>query len=268
MKRILNIIPVLFFVISAFAIYQDKSGSAEKVYHYKLVWEDNFNGRVLDTTHWERIKRLSPDWSKYMSTHDRLYRLRKGYLRLYCMKNDFDRTDTASVVTGGIQTKDHYHFKGWGKMEVRARMHSAQGCWPAIWITSVLYQVDPRWAEIDIMEHYDYRNEVVQTAHNTYASVQNKQKESEHSYHPKVDPRQWNIYGVEILPTELRFTLNGKVTYVYKKINDPKVKYQYPYGTESYLRIDMQWANKWLKHDAGTLPAWMDIDWVRYYKLD
>lgn len=31
---------------------------------------------------------------------------------------------------------------------------------------------DPDWAEIDIMEHYNHDNIVVQTAHNNYSTIQ------------------------------------------------------------------------------------------------
>ena len=273
MKRthFLIIMACLMFVIglSASIAGQASARQTDEQRTYRLVWEDQFNGSKLDTTHWERIDRNIPAWRRYMTTHDKLYRQRGGYLRLYSKRNkNIDPTDTATVLTGGIQTQNHFHFSGYGKMEVRARIHGAQGCWPAIWITSVKYQNDPDWAEIDIMEHYNHDNIVVQTAHNNYSTIQNRQTEKERSFRPSVKAEDWNIYGVEILPDRLIFSVNGKETYTYHKINDPKVKHQFPYGVESYLRIDMQWNNPWLKPDINDLPAWMDIDWVRYYTLN
>lgn len=244
------------------------TGSEKSTAEYELDWEDEFNGRSLDLTHWQRITRGESAWRRYMSTNDRLFRLRKGYLRLYARRNKgIDKKDTASVLTGGISTRDRYHIQGYGKLEVRARIHGAQGCWPAIWTTSVKQTNNTGWAEIDLMEHYNHDNLVVQTAHNNYATYQKKQKESEHSARPTVNAKDWNVYSVEILPDRLIYAINGETTYVYHNIESTGARHQFTYGTESYIRIDMQWLNPWLKGDVSELPAWMDIDWVRYSKL-
>lgn len=262
----------IFYLLTTVSVFSHQchySQASGKEPTYRLIWQENFDSKVLDTTQWSRIKRGVPAWRRHMSTHERLYDLKHGRIRLYCLRNTgWLKGDTARVVTGGITTEGKRHFSGYGKIEVKARISGAQGCWPAIWMTSVKYMNDPAWAEIDIMEYYNHDNHVVQTAHNTYASVQKKQKENEHSVHSSVNPKKWNVYGVEILPDKLVFTLNGFPTYTYPKVKGKNIEYQFPYGVESFLRIDMQWGNSWLRTDEADLPAHMDIDWVKYYRME
>ena len=256
-------------IVSVFSQQRHTSPVSARKPTYKLIWQEDFDSTELDTTRWSRIKRDVPAWRRHMSTHERLYDLRHGRIRLYCLRNTgWLKGDTAKVVTGGISTEGKWHFSGYGKMEVRARISGAQGCWPAIWITSVKYMNGPAGAEIDIMEYYNHDSHVVQTVHNNYASIQKKQKANEHSVCPAVNPKKWNVYGVEILPDKLVFTLNGRPTYTYPKMKGEDIKHQFPYGVESFLRMDMQWGNPWLKTDESDLPAYMDIDWVKYYKME
>jgi beta-glucanase (GH16 family) len=120
---------------------------------YILDWEDDFKANTLDTTKWSRVERHTAiPWRSYMTTDDRLYRHRNGYLRLYCIRNNgVIKNDTARVLTGGIWTRDKRAI-GFGKVEVRARMTSAMGLWPAIWLTShELGEDNPKHAEIDLL---------------------------------------------------------------------------------------------------------------------
>lgn len=232
---------------------------------YKLVWQDNFSGRHLDSTKWSKIKRNVFAWNCHMSTDPSVFNLRKGYLRLYCKRNA-NKGDTARVITGGITTEDKYPIT-YGKVEVRARLKGATGCWPAIWLASCKQaSTDPKWAEIDIIERYNHRQEVVMTAHNYWGTTLKKQTDAERNVTVKVRPESWNVYAVEILPNCLIFSVNGKDVKVYKRI--PNVTGQFPYGIEKYLRIDMQWGNPWLKElRENELPAYMDIDWVKVSEL-
>lgn len=236
---------------------------------FELVWQDDFNGRTIDWSKWSKIDRNPPHWCRHMSKEDRLYDLRRGRLRLYCMRNDgWAKSDTAKVVTGGITTRDKFSF-GFGKVEVRARMTSAMGCWPAIWIHSLERgDENPKRAEIDLLEHYNHDKIIHHTFHNYYNGYLKRQKREEYTFSHSVDVSKWNIYSVQILPDRLIMMVNDKVTAIYPKLQGSDVAGQFPFGTESFLLIDMQWANPWLKDlRPEQLPAWMDIDWVRVYKL-
>ncbi len=234
---------------------------------YKLLWQDDFDGPNLNTDIWSLITRGKARWRKHMTTNPNLYQISDGFIRLFCKNNNgIVHNDTARVLTGGIVTQKDYLISGYGKVEVRARMKSVEGCWPAIWIATENYlQEDPRWGEIDVMEHYNLENTIEMTTHNHYTFVKKAQKWPEHQKKVAVKTDEWNVYAVEILKDKIILSINGKEQFVYKNL---KIHGQFPYSAPSTLRIDMQWDTKRAKYlDTKSLPAWIDVDWVRVFRL-
>ena len=247
------------------------SFSSDQTPNYRLIWEDDFNGNQLDERKWSKIDRRPPAWACHMSKDDRLYRVKKGFLRLYCMRNTWLPNDTAPVLTGGVTTSGKFTM-GYGKLEVRARMTGAMGCWPAIWLVrKSLPGSDPYdYAELDLMERYNHDNKIYHTAHNHYVDTQKLQKRNEYIKGIDVNVERWNVYAVEVLPERVIFSINGNTTLVYNKINRPGIRGQWPYGrTKCHINMDMQWGNAWLKdRRPHELPCYMDIDWVRVYDIN
>ena len=70
---------------------------------WELVWHDEFDGEKL-SDEWTRIPRFPnpPEWNKYMSMDDRLFKVRGGKLILYGLNNDYLPQDTAHFLTGGF----------------------------------------------------------------------------------------------------------------------------------------------------------------------
>ena len=234
---------------------------------YQLAWEDQFKGNVLNTEYWTKLHRSPADWNRYMSKCPAVYEHRNGRLRLFAKVNEgLDANDSAQYLTGGISTLYKKSIK-YGKIVVRARMKGGYGTWPAIWLMPLDKKnwEYPYRAEIDIMECLNTSNYVYQTVHTYYTEV--LQERNTPPYQAKVNIKlgQYNIYTLEILPDELIFSVNGKTSFVYPRIEGNPIG-QYPFGVESYLMIDMQIGGDWPKTiDASTLPAWIDIDYVKLY---
>lgn len=247
-----------------------KHDKEKKSHRYSLVFYDDFKGNHIDTTSWNIIQRNRYAWGKYMSNHPSLYQLRKGALRLSAVANDgVMPSDTASYITAGISTEGKRTIT-YGKVEVRARFHGAVGSWPAMWLfrsePSKTWP-DPEYAEIDIVEYPNTEDYVMQTVHNYYTMHLKKTNSPVNSARPKVKADSYNIYTVEVLPDAVVYSINGKETFRYPNIRTKETG-QYPFGCELYLMLDMQVGATWLpKPDKTTYPAYMDIDWVRMYKL-
>lgn len=232
---------------------------------YELVWKDDFSG--IDERYWSRISRGEPDWRNYMSSHDSLYNVKGGCLILKALENvGLDQADTASFLTGGIYTKDKFTI-GHGKIEVRAKLPMAKSVWPAIW----MMPQEGNWpdaGEIDVMEHFGSNDFVYQTIHSGYASTLGI-KEPKPSAKVKVNPEKFNIYGVEILPDSLVFSVNGKPTLTYPRLVSGEYagQVQYPFGRPYYILIDMQIGGTWVGPATGEdLPAEMKVDWIKVYR--
>lgn len=248
--------------------------TASREHLYELSWSDEFNSSALDTALWSKMKRVKNSrCSMYLTSDERLFEQKKGRLRLFALHNDnLIPTDTAQYLTGGI-TSDGKATFGYGKIEVRARVKGAQGTWPAIWTlpTESKFRTvkSPYYAELDIMEYVNHNTFAYQTAHNAYTLRDRKNwTRPNHQVKSPIKVGKYNVYSVEILPDEIIFAVNGVETLRYPRLEEEA--HQFHYGVESFLMLDMQVnpPKSWSKGaDPTTFPAYMDIDWVRVYKL-
>lgn len=234
---------------------------------WKLVWEDEFDSRPLDSTKWTKIPSNNADWGRHMSSDDACYDLSDGKLTLNGIVNYDALKDARPFLTGGIYSKGKFAFQ-YGKIEIRAKLGSAQGAWPAIWMLAEnnKYGAYPRNGEIDIMEHLNYDNIIYQTVH-SYYTLELKKTEKPISYlTTKFNPDEFNIFGLEWFPDKLIFTLNGEQTLVYPKING-KEPLQWPFNQPFYILIDQQLGGKWVgKVNPDDLPVRMIVDFVKVYQ--
>lgn len=236
---------------------------------YKLSWKEDFNGNEFNPSSWEKIPRSVGEWASFMSPHPSLYEVKRGKLRLYAKQNDVEPSDTASYLTGGLRTRNKHTIK-YGKIEVRAKIIGAQGTWPAIWLMPNDFDKwkYPTRAEIDLLEYLHQSDFVYQTLHSEYTDEKNLPNQPKRQAKVPIRKNRYNTYAVEILPNMLIFSVNGKETLMYSKIETEGLS-QYPYGIESYLMIDMQVGGKWAWNiNPSTFPAYIEVDWVKFYDYE
>lgn len=234
---------------------------------WRLSWSEEFNGSELDTTVWSRIDRGTPDWQNTQSKDDACYELKDGVLKLKGIVNPDTVSDPAPYLTGGIWTKDKKSFDP-GKFEIKARLHGAKGAWPAIWLLPFGHKKYgwPMGGEIDIMERLNNNHVAYQTVHSPYTVDMGRTDSPKSGSTSAIDRDDWNVYGVEILPDSIVFSINGKTTHTYPKVNDGK-DWQFPFYIPQYILIDMQLGGNWVGEvDPADLPVEMEIDWVKYYE--
>lgn len=234
---------------------------------WTLVWEDDFlkDGHI-DPAKWTQINRGNSDWNRHMSANPACYAVADGKLILRGLNNT-NTADPVKVITGGLTTKGKFEFT-YGKVEIRAKLGCAQGAWPAFWMLSqsTHHGPYPHSGEIDIMEHLNFDTLIYQTVHSHYTLNLGEKKNPVHSGTAKLKPDEYNVYGLEWFPDKLVFTLNGKATFTYPRIQTDKPG-QWPFDQPFYLLIDMQLGGNWVgKIDNAQLPVQMEIDWVRVYE--
>lgn len=255
MKRIPLFITLALCVLSACCPKSENE--------WKLSWQEDFNGNSLDTTKWSKISRGGSDWDRHMSFGDSLYEVKDGKLILRGMVNH-NPQDTAPVVTGGVFTKDKFAQK-YGRVEVSAKLQSAQGAWPAIW----MLPEEGKWpdaGEIDIMEHLNFDTIAYQTVHSYYTFVLKNENPPKGSI-GAIKMNDYNTYRVDWYPDSVVFFINDNRTFAYPKIETTE-KGQWPFNTPYYLLIDMQLGGSWVgPFDKAQLPVEMEIDWVKFYEL-
>ncbi|WP_420320029.1 glycoside hydrolase family 16 protein [Flagellimonas sp.] len=247
-------------------IYVQKEHRHDK--NWKVVWEDHFDASQLDTSKWTKIPQGKADWNDQMTDNDaRCFDWKDGKLHLIGIKNTDTLTDSRAYLTGGIYTKGKFAFQ-YGKIEIRAKLESAQGAWPAMWMLSEQnkYGAYPRNGEIDIMEHLNFEDIFYQTTH-SYYTLELKQKDNPPYYKTtSFNKNEFNTFGLEWYPDKLVYTLNGKPTFTYPKVDGVDAS-QWPFDQPFYVLIDQQLGGSWVGDvDLEQLPVSMIIDWVKVYQ--
>lgn len=235
----------------------------------KLLWHDEFNGDKLDGKIWSRCVKGKSDWDRHMSEREDLVQVKNGALVCTGIKNSNTNDDPRPYLTGGVQSI-HKGLMSKGKVEIRAKFENQKGAWPALWMLGEEPDAQGRrwpWnGEIDIMERLNSDPFVYQTVHTGWTFVK-KQTRNPINGAQKLPILQndWNVYGLEITDDALVWSINGKETFRYRKLeNNPE---QWPFDGPFYFLMDMQLGGSWVgKVDVETLPVNMYIDWIRVYE--
>ena len=141
----------------------------------------------------------------------------------------------AGYTSGSINTRRSFTFK-YGKLEVRAKISTEKGSWPAIWLLGNQWGW-PQGGEIDVMEYYLYRDTPTILANVAWGNERGG-AEWRSSYHPlarflEKDP-QWvekfHIWTMDWTPEEIVLTdAEGN-----RVSNDEDWAETYPYGAFAF----------------------------------
>ena len=146
---------VLASVFAALAPASDPTASAQTlspeppaVSGFRHVWSDTFDGGTLDASRWSAADTNVP-------TNNSLQDYRPGQVSVADGRLKITTTDTPSrglpYTSGLVQTTTGQQH---GRWEVRAKLPTGRGMWPAIWLLSDIQNNPwPSQGEIDIMEN-------------------------------------------------------------------------------------------------------------------
>jgi len=263
-------------------MYVQKEERRNSSVEWTLVWEDDFDKKVLDTSTWTRIGLFeSPKWKvpvekwrevnncfRYITATDpRVVQFDDENIRLMGIVNPDSLTgDPRPYLTGGIYSWGKFAFQ-YGRIEIRAKLDQAYGMWPAIWMLSEkdIYP-NQHNGEMDIMEKLNHDDFAYQTTHNHF-TITLKQNEPKKSTTAKIDTSSYNVYSVSWYPDKLVYAINGIKSYEYPKVPGAGT-YQWPFDQPFYLLIDQQMEHEWpgMITKPVELPISMTVDWVRLYQ--
>ncbi len=123
----------------------------------KLIFEENFNGPNLDTKIWNIEKGGygfgNNEWQFYTDEAKNI-QLIDNQLVITANREKYQHRYFTS---GKITTRGKFFFK-YGRIDVRAKLPTGKGLWPAIWLMpeKSSYGYWPSCGEIDIMESLGY----------------------------------------------------------------------------------------------------------------
>ena len=246
----------------------------------KLVWSDEFDGYgLVNSANWFHQTQLPNGLSWYNSelqhyTNSASNSFRKnGILNIIAKRENFtDQGQTKQFTSARLNSK--FAFK-YGRVEVRAKLPTGAGTWPAIWmlgkniIEPGAYWTNnygtinwPACGEIDIMEHWGSNQNVISSA--VHHPIDGNLSVGEYITNAQNKPNvstEFNIYGLEWDEQSITFSVNGINHLTYNPII--KNEYTWPFDAEQYLLLNVAIEPR---VSSNFVQSTMEIDYVRVYQ--
>src|SRR6218665_1166040 len=159
----------------------------------------------------------------------------------------------------------------YGRAEIKAKLPSGKGTWPAIWMLPTApwaYGEWPKSGEIDIMEHVGYDPNVVHFSVHTeaYNHKIGTQKTTTRTISTAMS--DFHLYRVDWTPYAVRGFFDD--AQVFSFTNDGKGYKSWPFDKTFHLLLNVAVGGDWggaQGVDDTVFPAAMVIDYVRLYKM-
>lgn len=238
----------------------------------KLVWSDEFSKNGLpDESKWSYEKGYlrNNELQYYTSRRSENANAENGFL-VITAKNDSLKagTEVYPVTSASLITKGKGEWT-YGRFEVRAKIPSSLGTWPAIWMlgTNIDEAGWPGCGEIDILEHVGYMPDTVHFNVHTgkYNHVKHTNKGTK-IFYPNVF-NEFHVYAVEWTKEKIDWFMDDKKVFSFK--NEGTGTDVWPFDKPQYLILNLAIGGGWGGQkgvDLKSLPQRLLIDYVRVYQ--
>lgn len=235
----------------------------------ELVWADEFDGDAVNQDSWT-FQTGASGWGNnelQNYTSGKNATVENGILTITAKKLD-DKKQPGSYTSSRLSSKDKHEFT-YGRMEIRAKLPSGTGIWPAIWMlgTNIGEVGWPACGEIDIMEYVGYEpNTVFATVHNEVYHGDNADGSSK-----KLDSaeEEFHIYGLIWTEKELVFYTDSPDNITHRYTPATKNADNWPYDKPHFFILNVAVGGDWGgAHgvDNSIFPQAMEVDYVRVYQ--
>lgn len=225
---------------------------------WRLVFDDEFNGKSLDTSKWNTQDTLSDgyhncclDYGLQDFTPDMLS-VEHGLLRITTQRQ---QVGTYNYTSGAITTESKFSFL-YGRINIRARLPKTKGLWPAFWLLPDGSQGIAPY-EIDMMELLGKDPKTIYMT-NHWKKVKNEQIQQ--LYKGPDFSKSYHIFSIVWDQKTITWYIDGKQHF--RTSNGVSNKHM-------YLIINTSvggWAGN---PEASTVfPQYLDIDYVRIYQKE
>lgn len=231
----------------------------------KLVWEENFNGDVLNNAIWNyEIGDGCPNLCGWGNNELQLYTktnhfLKDGKLIIIARKQDSIYTSTR------ITTKAKKEFR-YGNFEVRAKLPIGRGLWPAFWMLGAnIDQVNwPDCGEIDILEYIGKEPKTIYTSLHTKDSHGN----TINTKKTVIDDIEtgFHLFAVNWTADKIEFFVDATLIYTFSP--EDKTEDIWPFNQPFYLIINLAIGGNFggPEVDDSIFPQEFIIDYIKVYQ--
>jgi len=241
----------------------------------RLVWRDEFNGRILDARKWRydtgRNKKgwFNGELQYYSAGRPQNLRVVNGRLVIAARH---ETLSSASDWGGQHYTSSKIISRqAWtyGFYEFRARLPCARGTWPAIWMLPQDMKKWPDDGEIDIMEQVGAEpNLIYSSLHTALFNHVKKTQRSAQKLVPSSCSR-FHIYQLDWRPSSISVGVDGAG--ILRVVNDqPGGKGAWPFNTPFEIILNLAIGGDWAAAkgiDDAAMPQLMEVDYVRVWQV-
>lgn len=261
---------VCLFVLSAFGENPKITAEESDKGKWKLVWEDNFDQTGLpDPSIWSYEEGNIRNKEAQFYTKNRLEnaRVENGKLIIEARKDNWNDQEitSASIHTYGKKSILY------GRIEVRAKLPSGVGTWPAIWMLGDVIKEGVGWpscGEIDIMENVGFNPDIIHANIHTKSYNHSIGTGKGDKITIKNPHKKFHTYTLEWYEDRMEFFVDGERYFVYKQENAGNDVW--PFNKPHYLILNLAIGGAWGGQQGiaeDLLPQKYFIDYVRVYEL-
>lgn len=238
---------------------------------WALVWNDEFDAPGIDLAKWSRVVVGggfgNNELQYYTDAPDNSF-IEHGCLVIKALRRAYKGQfyTSAKVVTQGQGDWTY------GRFEVRARMPSGQGLWPAIWMLPSdpgQYGPWPACGEIDIAELVGHRPG---TVHGTL-HYGNPRKKTGGSFSLPAGGSfadDFHVFALEWVPGQMTWFVDGRPYSVQTNwhTSASRAMWPAPFDQDFYLQLNVAVGGNWpgQPDEATVFPQRMLVDYVRVYQ--
>ena len=227
----------------------------------KLAWADEFNtDGAPDPARWG-YDLGGGGWGnselEYYTSRPDNVTISGGTLKITAKKEDYSGSTYTSA---RLVSKDKYNLK-YGKVEIRAKLPSGVGTWPALWMLGSNYATAP-WpacGEIDIMEHVGKdQNKIYSTLH--YPGHSGANGNGSTTVIPTAST-EFHRYGVEWSSAVIRFSVDDVPFFTFANSSST------PFNANFFFILNLAMGGNFAGPvDPAITSATMEVDYIRVYQ--
>lgn len=228
----------------------------------KAIWSDEFNvDGAPDATKWA-YDIGTGDWgwgnneAQYYTSRADNVKVQNGVLKIIAQRENYSGSNYTSA---RIKTQGKFTFK-YGRVEMRAKLPSGGGTWPALWMlgNNITTAGWPACGEIDIMEHLGNQlNKIYGTLHHPGHSGGNADSRT-------VDianaTSEFHIYALDWRADTIKFYVDNQLFYTFTNTSS------LPFNQNFFLIINCAiGGNFGGTIDPNFVSSTYEVDYIRVF---
>lgn len=238
----------------------------------EMVWNDEFDYSGLpDSTKWEYdMEGNAWGWGNDEAQYYTSQRIENAWVEngLLYITARHENYEGHNFTSARLVTRNNGDWL-YGRVEVRAKLPTGCGTWPAIWMLSTDWEYGgwPESGEIDIMENVGYNPDSVFSAVHTATYNHNIGTQKAAGIELADCDEEFHVYAMEWDKDEINTYVDNNHVFAFS--NEDTGYKEWPFDKRFHLLLNIAIGGTWggaQGVDTTIFPQSLVVDWVRVYQ--